>query len=265
MSKGELMLHCNAYPITYEELKRLSREHCKPLTPTHCPMPHWFVRDLVVKEVEREGTYEIINEEIGVSHKEKNAFGYLELMLKKPIYEEHEDSTLVYAFKNSNRRDFKATVGLGDKVFICDNLSLVAEWIVGAKHTKNVNNTLSERLYYLNKSLADNGKRLNDLITTLKSHIIGNKLADHLMVECVRKGAITKTKIDKIDKEWRKPSYQYTFNHSSAWALFNAVTHKNKGLNYSDQFSRTMKLYKVFENYFKDENGATRQVWKERI
>ena len=123
--------------------------------------------------------------------------------------------------------------------------------------------TFNDRVTSLNKKLLDHTNSMHKKYDLWKRIIIGGKIADHLIMEAVRKRALPKTKIDKVDNECLKPTYKYEGNPNSAWALFNSFTHINKGLNYVDQISRTQKLHKVFDNYFG--SGETRQVWEDRI
>ena len=102
----------------------------------------------------------------------------------------------------------------------------------------------------LNKKLLDHTDSMHKKYDLYKDVKVPYKQADHIIMEAVRKGALPKTKIDKVDKEWRNPTYQYPYtSRSSAWSLLNAFTHVNKGLNYVDQIKRTQVLHKVFDSY----------------
>ena len=159
---------------------------------------------------------------------------------------------------------FSLRCGTGGVVGICSNMMFVAEYeIAGAKHTKNIMDTFHDRVTSLNKQLIDHTNSMHKKYDLWKRTIIGGKLSDHIIMEAVRKKALPKTKIDKVDSEWRNPTYKYQANPNSAWTLFNSFTHVNKGLNYVDQISRTQKLHKVFDGYFG--SGETRQVWEDRI
>ena len=82
-----------------------------------------------------------------------------------------------------------------------------------------------------------------------KNTSLGQPVADHIVFNAVRAKALPKTKILAVDKEWNNPSYKYEGHPWSAWKLFNAFTHVNKGLNYVDQIVRTQRLHKVFDDY----------------
>ena len=83
---------------------------------------------------------------------------------------------------------------------ICSNMMFVAEYeIAGAKHTKNIMDTFNDRVISLNKKLLDNTNSMHKKYDLWKRTIIGGKLSDHLIMEAVIKGALPKTKIDKVD------------------------------------------------------------------
>ena len=93
-----------------------------PLSDTHRPIPHWEVVDQLKASLNRLGRYDVVNEEYGVSHNANRCFGLLSLRNgdAQPDYE------IVWAFRNANDMAFRAKAGTGSRVFICDNMALVA-------------------------------------------------------------------------------------------------------------------------------------------
>tara|TARA_Y100000310_G_C20516046_1_gene731245 strand:+ start:195 stop:950 length:756 start_codon:yes stop_codon:yes gene_type:complete len=234
---------CGAEQVSYDELSRIPAIR---KSPTHQPIKHAEVADAIKRSLQSYGNYEITEETYGVSHKGQRCFSLLRLRDEKS----RSDYDTVYIFRNANDMGFSLRCGTGGVVGICSNMMFVAELeISGAKHTKNIFDTFSDRMSVLNKKLLDSTDSMHKKYDGYKSHILGGRTADHIIMEAVRKGALPKTKIDKVDGEWRKPSYSYFGQSNSAWQLFNAFTHVNKGLNYVDQISRTQKLHKVFDSY----------------
>ena len=248
---------CGAEQVTFDDLARIPAIR---KSTTHQPIQHHKVAEAIKRSLQSYGNYEITEETYGVSHKGQRCFSLLRLRDDKS----RNDYDTVYIFRNSNDMAFSLRCGTGGVVGICSNMMFVAEYeIAGAKHTKNIMDTFNDRVTSLNKKLLDHTDSMHKKYDLWKRTTIGGKLSDHLIMEAVRKGALPKTKIDKVDGEWRKPSYSYFGHPNSAWTLFNSFTHINKGLNYVDQISRTQKLHKVFDNYFG--SGETRQVWEDRI
>ena len=248
---------CGAEQVSYTDLARIPAIR---KSATHEPIQHYKVADAIKRTLQSYGNYEITEETYGISHKGARCFSLLRLRDDNS----RNDYDTVYIFRNSNDMAFSLRCGTGGVVGICSNMMFVAEYeIAGAKHTKNIMDTFNDRVTSLNKKLLDHTNSMHKKYDLWKRIIIGGKIADHLIMEAVRKRALPKTKIDKVDNEFLKPTYKYEGNPNSAWALFNSFTHINKGLNYVDQISRTQKLHKVFDHYFG--SGETRQVWEDRI
>jgi hypothetical protein len=220
--------------------------------------------DTVRHSLQSYGNYEITEETYGLSHNQERCF----IIIRLRDENSRSDYDSVYIARNSNDFAFSLRVGTGGVVGICSNMMFVAEReIAGTKHTKNIMDTFQDRVVDLNKELVEHTNGLHSKYDLWKRTIIGGKVSDHLIMEAVRKGALPKTKIDKVDKEWHSPTYDYKANPNSVWYLLNAFTHVNKGLNYVDQILRTQKLHNVFDNYFGGSmlTGETRQVWEDRI
>ena len=234
---------CGAEQVDYDTLCRIPAIR---KSPTHQPIQHAKVADAIKRSLQSYGGYEITEETYGISHKGQRCFSLLRLRDEKS----RSDYDTVYIFRNANDFGFSLRCGTGGVVGICSNMMFVAEYeIAGAKHTKNIMDTFTDRVSMLNKKLLDHTDSMHKTYELYKKVRLSHKQADHVIMEAVRKGALPKTKIDKVDKEWRNPTYNYDGQRWSAWELFNAFTHVNKGLNYVDQISRTQKLHKVVDNY----------------
>ena len=248
---------CGAEQVTFDDLARIPAIR---KSTTHQPIQHHKVAEAIKRSLQSYGNYEITEETYGVSHKGQRCFSLLRLRDDKS----RNDYDTVYIFRNSNDMAFSLRCGTGGVVGICSNMMFVAEYeIAGAKHTKNIMDTFNDRVTSLNKKLLDHTDSMHKKYDLWKRATLSEKSKDHLIMRAMKGGACTKTKIDKIDNEFLKPTYQYKGGQHSAWALFNAFTHINKGLNYVDQISRTQKLHKVFDHFFR--NGETRQLTPDYI
>ena len=234
---------CGAEQVTFDELARIPAIR---KSPTHQPIQHHKVAEAIKRSLQSYGGYEITEETYGISHKGQRCFSLLRLRDEKS----RSDYDTVYIFRNANDYGFSLRCGTGGVVGICSNMMFVAEYeIAGAKHTKNIMDTFTDRVGTLNKKLLDHTDSMHRKYDLYKRTVLGGHVADHLIMESIRKGALPKTKVNMVDNEWRRPTYSYFGHTNSAWQLFNAFTHVNKGLNYVDQISRTQKLHKVFDDY----------------
>jgi|TARA_Y100000310_G_scaffold328512_1_gene396746 hypothetical protein len=249
MPTGNIMLHCGAQPMRYDEMVQMPRP--VPLSSTHEPVPHFEIVDQLKSSLNKINKYDIVKEEYGVSHKGKRCFGLLSLRNA----DAQSDYEIVWAFRNANDMAFRAKAGTGSKVFICDNMAMVAEYEIGAKHSQNVRSNFEDRLDKLCDTLVIQGESLHRRYRNYKQFNLSNKQADHFMMESIRRGALPKTKITTVDKEWRDPSHS-EFKNRNAWSLFNSFTEVNKGANYADQIDRTQILHKTFDDIIEMETGV---------
>tara|TARA_B100000131_G_scaffold189499_1_gene182364 strand:- start:1026 stop:1781 length:756 start_codon:yes stop_codon:yes gene_type:complete len=246
---SKLMLHCGARPMSFEDLHFLDKTHCKPLTPTHKPLSHLEVAKLMKKSIQDIPNTELCSEEYGVSGKlDRNCFGVLSFRKK---YEwKARQYEMFIGFRHSNNMEFGLRAGLGDRVFVCDNMSMYAEQeIKGCKHTQFIKGRVQNRINLLTKSLVERMNEVHERNELYLSRKLSKKDSDHLLMESVRQGAFPITKIPKVDKEYRNPSFKYDSNGISLFDLFQAFTHINKGTNYAEQIRRTQRLHKVFGNF----------------
>src|SRR3954469_19859941 len=112
-----LMLHRGAAAIDYAGLRELGTPDP---TPSHVPIPHFRVVDLVKTAVGMYG-HEVTAEHHGITEDGARYFGLLSL---RSSYTGYEDTL---GLRNSHDKSFPVGIGFGSRVFICDNLAFVAD------------------------------------------------------------------------------------------------------------------------------------------
>ena len=233
--------------LNYAQISNLPASHFEKLTETHNPVPHKTVIDTVKSSLNKFTEYSIVKQEFGTSHKLKNLFGCFYL---KKNNDQNHDYDIVYGLRHSNIMHFSLKCGLGHEVTVCSNLAwLVEAECKGSKHTKNIRDAFDDRLNDLNRRLLSKDKELHKKIKRYKSINISYRDADHIIMECIRRGAITKGKCNAVDSEWRRPSYKYDSTGISMFDLFQAFTHVAKGTYFPDNVRRTKVLHQVFDEY----------------
>mgnify|MGYP003151585881 CR=1 FL=1 len=241
---ANLMLHAGAKPVTKEDLKRQANP--VPMTKTHTPTRHdWFV-DMILKSLEKQGDFEVVNEEYGLTQDGANMFAVLGIRGLNP----QGDYETMLAARNSNRQDFAASLGFSTRVFVCDNLAFSVDDPISRKHTKFIWRDLREGIDAKVAQLADQGKEIVARYDQLKGWVCDDAEADHIMMESVRSGAAMVTDLPKIDAEWRKPRHK-EFNDRTLWSLFNGFTQVNqdKKLAFEHVIPRTKSLHNVFDQH----------------
>jgi len=246
---SNLMLHCGATPMTIDQLRAMSSDHHQPLTPTHRPVPHFKVADMIRQSLSRfSKEYSIVEEQYGVSgRKATECFGAMSMRRHGDHNPEYE---MFYGWRHSNAMRFSLRAGLGDRFFICDNMAFhIENECLGTKHTSNINSTFQWRIDELSRTILAKDTALHERNNKYGNRWLSYKDSDHLIMECVRKKALQKTRINLVDDEYRKPSFKYNTGGHSLLDLKHAMTHVAKGSIYSDQIKRSQVMHKVFDAF----------------
>ena len=112
-----LMLHRGAADIDYDGLRQLETPAA---TPSHVPIPHFRLVDLVRTTVGMYG-HEIVAEHHGTTDDGARYFGLLSL---RSPYTGYEDTV---GLRNSHDKSFPVGIGFGSRVFVCSNLAFIAD------------------------------------------------------------------------------------------------------------------------------------------
>src|SRR6202051_1263297 len=112
-----LCLHCGGEGVSYDALRQLETP---PATPTHVPIPHFRVVDMLRHTLGFYG-HEITEEHHGLTEDGARYFGLLSL---RSTYTGYEDAV---GLRNSHDKSFPIGVAFGSRVFVCDNLAFLAD------------------------------------------------------------------------------------------------------------------------------------------
>ena len=245
---SNFILHCGAEEKTYDQLKSLNSLHYQPLSPTHKPVPHYQIADMFKQSLNKHSNYSLVWEKYGVSGKKgTELFGAMGLRKDGDFRKDYE---MFICFRHSNEMRFSLRGGIGDRFFLCDNMSMKIEHeIAGTKHTLNIDSTGQSRIDELTKDILPMDVNLHECNDRYRRRVIGQKISDHLINETVRQGGLQKTKAMVVDAEFMNPSYEYGMGGNTLLDLKHAFTHVAKGSFYGDQIKRSQIMHKVFDNY----------------
>src|SRR4051794_3065831 len=115
-----LILHRGGQEVDYGYLRELE---LPPATPTHTPIEHWRVIDLVRHSLTYHG-HEIVEEHYAVAEENQRFFGLLSL---RSPYGHYSDTV---ALRNSHDKSFPVGIAFGSRVMVCDNLAFIGETTV---------------------------------------------------------------------------------------------------------------------------------------
>jgi len=165
----------------------------------------------------------------------------------------NDDVGFMIGFINSTDRSKALRIAFGSRVFICSNGMVIADEVVGRKHTTFimrdlpdlVDETMSRFDFYRNWQ--------KDLFARLQDVELDNLAAHDIILRGARDhGVITGGEIIKVADEWAEPCHD-AFKPRNAWSLLNAFTevHKNKAdRNGSTVAERQVSLANFMQNEF---------------
>lgn len=231
-----LLLHCGATEIDYDGLRALETP---PATATHVPIPHFRLLDLVAHSVSYYG-HEIVEQHHGVTEDGARYFGVLSL---RSPYTGYCD---MLGLRNSHDKAFPVSVGIGSRVFVCDNLAYSVSNEVKRRHTANLKRDLPGLIAEMIEPLADERERQAKQIAHYRTTDLSAQLVDHALMGMYREGIIPVTKIADVWNEWEHPSFEEFAERHNAWRLFNAATFVLNG-RIAENPAVTTRLHKVID------------------
>jgi len=212
----QAMMHCGAKPIPYPHLMELP---IPEYTPTHLPIPHHQFFELAQSRLLKQG-YSVTNPQHYINREGAHYFAIMQI--------QHEDEdqaaehSTMCALRNSHDKTFAASLAVGARVFVCDNLSFSGDIVVGRKHTPKIWDELPEIFEGAIGKIHVMRKRQDVRFAEYRQAPLDDYTADHLIMECFREGIINLKRIGKVNDEWHNPSANH--GDKSVWRYFNAVT-----------------------------------------
>jgi hypothetical protein len=158
----------------------------------------------------------------------RNGLRYFGLMQVQHPELESADQAMIVGLRNSLDKSLPACILSGGQVFLCDNLIMVGETVIGRKHTRFI---LDELDGLINKAMGTLFNHWNthfNRIKMYKEFDLGNLQANDLIVGLYRLGAIGKTQVAEAIDQWYAPNYD-EFKGRNLWNLHNSLTEILKG------------------------------------
>jgi hypothetical protein len=240
MKRLNLMLHCGAEPVEYDQLD----VPLPPQTETFVPIPHSTVLNTVKSALTTTtAEWEIVQEKHGMTHDGDRYFGLLQLT--NPTTDPESDTGLVVGVRNSHDHRFAASLALGHGVFVCDNLAFSGEVRVNRRHTRHIRRDFPGYVARAVGKLLLGRERQQQMIDAYKNARLGPQRAHDIVIQLLDNRVIGSTMIPKILEGFRRPTYDYG-HRQSAWNLFNAVTEQYRQRSPAYTLQRTQGLHGTF-------------------
>lgn len=239
-----LLVHCGAEKVNWD---RLTSVKTPESTDTHVPIPHHELVERVREEIPNTNLI-VKQEEHALSKDGMNYFGVIRI--EDPKHPAEKDGfSRVIGLRNSHNKRLAVGLVSGSSVFVCDNLAFSGEITVTRKHTSLVMDNLNEMI-----ATALNG--LQPLLSAERQRMIAYRShnletdeheVDHILMEMLRKGAITGSQITKAWNHWVNPPHK-EFEERTLWSLFNSATHAYKGTGMRTLFQRSKTLHNMCDD-----------------
>lgn len=237
MSTNGLILHAGAAAATYADVAAVETPHA---VAEWVPIPHATLLNTVVDELNANGL-EVTESAYGLWQKGARFFATLALAQRG----KEGDYQTVVGIRNSHDKAFAATLGMGSRVFVCDNLAFSADIKIARKHTTNILRDLPALTNRAVAKLSEYRGFQDNRIDAYKSWAVTDEMAHDFMARTVMLNLLPTTKFPAVLKEWHEPSHE-EFAPRTAWSLFNAYTEALKGA-FTALPRRTMGLHGMMD------------------
>ena len=138
------------------------------------------------------------------------------------------DRGCVIGLRNSHDKTFPAGLCAGDAPFVCDNLIFTNTIKLARRHTRNI---LKDLDFTINRALGKlfgfwNGQ--DNRIEAYQNFELGNALANDIVINACKAGAIPKSKIMDVVDQWESSDHPQFWDRNIN-SLYNAFTEVYKG------------------------------------
>jgi len=213
---NNLVMHCGAEAVPFPQLLQI--ETPEP-TRTHFPIPHHQFYDMAESRLLEQG-YQITAPQHYLNKEGAHYFSLLQL--RHEDEEQGEGHATMCALRNSHDKIFSASIAIGARVFVCDNLSFSGDIVVGKKHSPNIMDELPGKFDEAIGRIRIMRKRQEVRFAEYKQAPLDDRTADHLVMECYRRGIVNLQRIGAVNREWLEPEADH--GDKKVWRFFNATT-----------------------------------------
>lgn len=214
MAQSTLCLHRGAREVDLETLQA-----CRTPAPSGrwYPVAHARVLETVQATLHLAG-YRITSRRLALACEGARFFGTLEV-----DSELAQGVRLAVGVRNSVDKSFPLGFCAGSKVLVCDNLAFRAELLVRRRHTLNGERDFGAAIASAVTSLAEFRQAERERVALLMRTELSAERADSLVLKACEEGVLPVSRLLRVVKEWREPSFA-EFRPRTAWSLLNAFT-----------------------------------------
>lgn len=156
------------------------------------------------------------------------------------------DRELVVGLRNANDRSFAASVCIGSRMLVCENLCFSSDVKLARKHTTNILRDIPRVLSEAVGRLVSHFTDMTNRIETYKTIELSNDEAAGLIVQLADSAALPAREVYPVMRQFRTPNHP-EFAGRTLWSLYNGATECLKGGDLSKLPARTMTMQSIFD------------------
>jgi len=207
---------CTKNPKSYHELAEIPVPDSYGI---YRPVKYTDHIDIVKDEYYKRLGLECTNEAYGTNKDGTQMFGVLDFTL-----DENGAYTYSHVLRGSYNKSISNQGGGGGKVFVCDNMMLMAECMMTAR--KNTIRAYEDLRYLVREVVANAGKSYDKLqydVRSMQAAPCSLHEGYHILGEAIGTKVITPTVANVAFRDWNKPRHT-EFSEQTIWSLYNGVT-----------------------------------------
>jgi hypothetical protein len=238
-----LTLHCGASSVTRDAVIN---------TPVPAPTDTWFpiAHEVLIQRVEQSLASLGMKVNDQCHALTKNGSRYFGLLQVESPRQSGSDYSYVVGLRNAHDQSFSASLSVGSRVFVCDNLAFTGEITIARKHTRFMERDLPILTSRAVGLLSQKWTSMDERIALYKRSEVNDSTAHDLIVRSLDCGAITNNQIPKILNEWRQPRHpEFVECGKTVWRLLNSFTEVAKTNPTQELAPRTIRLQGLLDTH----------------
>jgi len=156
------------------------------------------------------------------------------------------DRNIVLGLRNAHDKTFAASICVGNRMIVCDNLCFASDIKLARRHTTNIMNDIPRVLASAVSRVVSHWNDMGKRIKAYQETVIGDATASDLLVKLVDSKAFPARDIYNAILEFRAPRHP-EFAGNSLWSLYNSVTENLKNGDLTKLPQRTMTTQSIFD------------------
>ena len=158
--------------------------------------------------------------------------------------------------QNSYDKSLSIQIITGIEVCICTNGMTMGqvEDEIRRKQTKNIDEDIYKIVYGGIDKMLGNFLAQDQRVKQLQNTEMTNRMADHIIMDCMRAGVINPAGVKDVWDKWDTPNYA-EYKDRNAWSLANAFTERGRGRNIFGRHGANTRMLDIIDSYT---NNASR-------